>query len=61
MSTTIHDAVVAKKGKITRIVGDITLDGIDTLKDQIGQALIKVKSRHFTKGAKYGHLAVITG
>ena len=45
--------------KIKRIVGDITPESLDTLKEETRSVLVTIKSHHFKVGQEYGHLEII--
>ena len=45
--------------KITRIVSNITSEGIDNPEEEITGILVKVQYDHFNEGRTNGHLAVI--
>ncbi len=55
----IRDQIICQQDKVTRIVGDITPGSLDTLEEEIGGILVKIKSHHFTGRQEYGHLAII--
>jgi hypothetical protein len=42
--------LVTQKYAITKITGIITLESIDTLKNELGGAFTILKSNHFTEG-----------
>ena len=58
-ATMIRKAITAKTNKVTKIVDDITPEGLDMLEESIGEILTKHKAYHFTIGTECGHLAVI--
>ena len=57
--TMIRKAITAETDKVTKIVDDITPEGLDMLEESIGEILTKHKAYHFTRGTDFGHLAVI--
>jgi hypothetical protein len=61
LATTTRDAIAAQKDKVTRIIGEVTLDDVDTLEEELGGVLVSIKSNHYEQGAKFGHLAVLLG
>ena len=58
-STMIRKAITSKTDKVTKIVEDITPEGLDILEESIGEILTKQKAYKFTRGTDFGHLAVI--
>ena len=60
-ATVVLDLLTRQNDTITHIVGDITPETLDILKEEIGGILVSVKSTHYDQGAKYGHLDVILG
>ena len=58
-STMIRKAIKSETEKLTKIVDDITLEGLDMLEENRGEILTKHKAYHFTRGTGFGHLAVI--
>ena len=59
MDISVRKSINAQKEKITRIVGDITQEGMDNLEEAIAVILVGVKSDHFEAGRTNGHLTVI--
>ena len=57
--TMICKAVTSERDKVTKIVYDITPEGLDMLEEIIGEIFTKHKAYHFTRGTDFGHLAVI--
>ena len=57
--TMIRKAITAETDKATKIVDDITTEGLDMLEESIGEILTKHKAYHFTRGTDFGHLEVI--
>lgn len=45
------------RDKMTRLIGAITPEVVNTLKDEIGGVFTVIKTHHFTQGQKYSHLA----
>ena len=60
-SKTTWDTITAQKECVTRILGDITLEAIDDLEEELGSILVKYKSHKFPQGQKFGLLGVILG
>ena len=58
-TTIIRKAITAKTDKVTKIVDDITPEGLYTLEESIGEILTKHKAYHFTRGTYFGQPAVI--
>ena len=58
-ATMICKAIISETDKLTKIVYDITPEGLDILEESIGEILTKHKSYHFTRGTDFGHLVVI--
>ncbi len=51
--------LVTQKDAVTRIVGVITPEAINNLKDKIGGIFPILKSTHFAKGQHYSYLACV--
>ena len=58
-ATMIRKEITTKTDKVTKIVDDITPEGLDMLEESIGEILRKHKAYHFTRGTDFRHLAVI--
>ena len=58
-ATMIRKAITSETDKLTKIVDDITPEGLDMLEESIGEIWTKHKEYHFTRGTDFGHLAVI--
>ena len=58
-ATMIRKAITSETDKVTKIIYDITPEGLDMLEESIGEILTKHKAYHFTRGTDFGHLAVI--
>ena len=58
-ATMIRKAITAETDKVTKIVDEITPEGLDMLEESIGEILTKQKAYHFTRGTYFGHLSVI--
>ena len=58
-ATMIRKAITSKTDKVTKIVDEITTEGLDMLEESIGDILTKHKAYHFTRGTGFGHLTVI--
>ena len=58
---TVLDSVKAKidSVEITRIVGPITVEAIENLKQEVAEASSKVKTSLFTRRDEFGHLPLI--
>ena len=54
-----QETINSQKEKITCIVGNITQEGIDNLKEEITAILVGVKYDHSKEGRTNGHLTVI--
>ena len=59
IATMIRKAITSKTDKVTKIVDDITPEGLNMREENIGEILTKHKAYHFTRGTDFGHLAVI--
>ena len=59
-ATMIRKEITADTDKVTKIVYDITPEGLDMLEESIGEILTKHKAYHFTRGIDFVHLAVIS-
>ena len=55
----IRKAITAKTDKVTKIVDEITPEGLDMLEESMGEILTNHKAYHFIKAIDFGHLAVI--
>ena len=55
----IRKEITSNTDKLTKIVDDITPEGIYMLEESIGEILTKHKAYHFTRGTDFGQLAVI--
>ena len=55
----ICKAITSETDKVTKILDDITPEGVDMLEESIGEILTKHQAYHFTRGTDFGHLAVI--
>ncbi len=51
--------LVTQKDTITKIMGIITPESIDTLENKLGGAFTILKSTHFNKGQQYGFFATV--
>ncbi len=51
--------LIAQKDAITKIIGIITPESIDTLENELRGAFTIVKSTHFVDGQRYGFLASV--
>ena len=51
--------ITAETHKLTKIVDDITPEGLDMLEESIGEIKTKHKSYHFTRRTDFGNLVVI--
>ena len=58
-ATMIRKAITYETYKVTKIVDDITPEGLDMLEESIGEILTKHKAYNFTRGTYFGHLVVI--
>ena len=58
-ATMICKAITSKRDKVTKIVNEITPEGLDMLEESIGEILAKNKAYNFTRGTYFGHLAMI--
>ena len=58
-ATIIRKAITSETDKVTNIVDNITLEGLDMLEEIIGEILKKHKAYRFTRGTYFGHIAVI--
>ena len=58
-ATMIRKAITAETDKVTKIVDDITPEGLDMLEESISEILTKHKAYHFTRGTYFVHLEVI--
>ena len=58
-SISIQETINAQKEKITRIVGNITQEGIDNLEEEIAGILVGIKSDQFKEGRTNVNLTVI--
>ena len=54
-----QEIINAQKEKITRIVGDITQEGINNIEGKNSVILVSIKSYHFKEGRTNRHLSVI--
>ena len=59
IETMIRKAITSETDKVTKIVYDITPEGLDMLEEKIVEILTKHKAYHFTRVTDFGHLAVI--
>ena len=55
-ATMICKVITPETYKVTKIVEDITPEGLDILEESIGETLTKHKAYHFTRGTDFGHL-----
>ena len=58
-ATMIRKAITSETDKVTKIIDDITPEGLDMLEESIGNILTKQKVYHFTRGTYFGPLEVI--
>jgi hypothetical protein len=54
-----YNMLVAQKDVITKIMGIITPESINTLENELGGAFTILKSAHFIDGQHYSYLASI--
>jgi hypothetical protein len=54
-----YKVLVTQKDAITKIMGIITPESINTLKNELGGAFTILKSTHFTKGEQYEYLTCV--
>ena len=55
----IRKAITAETYKVTKIVDNITPEGLDMLEESIGEILTKHEAYHFTRGTDFGHLELV--
>jgi hypothetical protein len=55
----LYNSIVAQQDKITRVLGIITTETIDILKDELSGIASTIKLDHYKDNLKYGHLAIV--
>jgi hypothetical protein len=58
-STTAYKTLIGLCNKITRLNGVINPEGVNNLEVKLGCMCTIIKTHHYTKGQKYGHLASV--
>jgi hypothetical protein len=56
-SDEVYDMFIKLWDKLTHLNGVITPEAVDKLKDELGRIFTMAKTRHYTQGQKYDHLA----
>jgi hypothetical protein len=58
-NSSAYDTLIRIHDKITHINGNIMLESVNKLKDELGGICMLIKTHHYRQGQKYSHLASV--